>query len=136
MAITDDDFKQLQLLVDDLNKRVTAEEKKPLEFHTHTGTDSPKVRVRDLQKVFYKEFTYDPGSLADGVGETKQVTGVSGANLGDFVLVSAPYDLQDITVTAYVQATDVVELRLQNEGAATVDLASGTWRILVIKKLV
>jgi len=128
--------KETQLVIDDLIKRVEAIEKQGLIFHVHNGTDSPKIRVKDLQKIVYKEATVNPGSLADGVGETVQITGVTGANLGDFVLVSAPYDLQDITVTGYVQATDVVEIRLQNEGAATVDLASGTWRILVIKKLV
>lgn len=80
--------------------------------------------------------TVDPSSLADGAGETIQVTEVPGATLGDWVLVSAPYDLEDITVTAYVQAKGVVEIRLQNESTNTVDLASGTWRILIIKKIV
>lgn len=76
--------------------------------------------------------TVDPGSLVDAAGETVQVT-VTGAELGDYVLVAAPYDLQDITVTAYVQAADTVEIRLQNESGATVDLASGTWKIKVLK---
>jgi len=103
-------------------------------YHVHNGLDMGRVRFKDLEKILYKEFTFNPGSLADGVGETKSVT-VSGAQLGDFVLASAPYDLQDITVTAYVQAADTVEVRLQNESTNTVDLASGTWRVLVIKKL-
>jgi hypothetical protein len=77
-------------------------------------------------------FTFDPTSLADAAGETKSVT-ATGAALGDFVLLSAPYDLQDITATAYVQAADTVEVRLQNEGGATVDLASGTWTVLVLR---
>ncbi len=76
--------------------------------------------------------TFDPASLADGAGETKQVT-VTGAALGDYVLVSAPYDLQDISVTGYVQAANTVEIRVQNESTATVDLASGTWRVRVLK---
>lgn len=75
--------------------------------------------------------TWDPGSLADGAGETK-VIGVTGAALGDFVMVSAPYDLQDMTVTAYVQAADTVEIRLQNESGGVIDLASGTWNVRVI----
>lgn len=106
-----------------------------LREHKHTGQDSQKVRVRDLDTILYKEVTVDPSSLADGVGETQSVT-VENAVLGDFVLVSAPYDLQDITVTAYVQAADTVEIRLQNESGSTVDLASGTWRVMVIKKLI
>lgn len=102
--------------------------------HRHTGTDVLEVKFFDLEKVTYKETTINPASLADGAGETHSVT-IAGVNLGDFVLVSAPYDLQDITVTAYVQAQDTVEIRIQNESGSTVDLASGTWRIVVIKKL-
>jgi hypothetical protein len=73
-------------------------------------------------------FTYDPGSLVDGAGETNQQT-MSDVALGDFLLVSAPYDLQDISVTAYVQASSTIELRLQNESTNTVDLGSGTWKV-------
>jgi len=76
--------------------------------------------------------TVDPSSLADGAGETKTMT-VTGAALGDFVIVSAPYDLSGVSVTAYVSATDTVSIRLQNESGGTVDLASGTWKAKVIK---
>lgn len=76
--------------------------------------------------------TWNPGNLVDGAGETKSIT-VSGAALGDFVIASAPYDLQDITVTAYVQAVDTVEIRAQNESGGAIDLASGTWKVRVIK---
>jgi hypothetical protein len=82
-------------------------------------------------RVLNASATKDPGSLIDGAGETLSFT-VTGAALGDYVLVAAPYDLQDITVTAYVQAADTVEVRLQNESTATVDLGSGTWKVKVI----
>lgn len=75
---------------------------------------------------------WDPGNLVDGAGETKGLT-CNGAELGDYVLVSAPYDLQDMTVTAYVQAANAVEIRLQNESGGAVDLASGTWKVRVLK---
>lgn len=78
------------------------------------------------------QFSWDPGSLADGAGETKSVT-VNRAALNDYVIVAAPYDLQDCTVTAYVQASNTVEVRLQNESGGTKDLASGNWWLQVIK---
>src|SRR5690606_37298449 len=78
--------------------------------------------------------TWDPGSLADGAGETSSGITVTGAALGDFVLVSAPCDLQGITATAYVSAADTVTIRVQNETGGTIDLASGTWRVRVIRK--
>jgi len=81
--------------------------------------------------MFFVTATLDPASLADGVGETETVA-VPGVALGDIVIgVSNSLDLQDITVTAYVQAADAVELRVQNEGAATVDLASATIKLLI-----
>jgi hypothetical protein len=77
--------------------------------------------------------TINPASLADGAGETKTIA-TTGAALGDFCIVSAPYDMQDVIATYYVQEADVLAVRLQNENAgAAVDLASGTWRALVIK---
>ena len=77
---------------------------------------------------------WDPGNLVDGAGETSATITVTGAELGDYVMVSAPYDLQELTATAYVTATDTVEIRLQNETGGPINLASGTWNIRVIKK--
>src|SRR3972149_4761711 len=74
--------------------------------------------------------TLNPSSLADGVGETLTMT-VAGARLGDAVQHCAPYDLQGITVSSYVQSSNLVAIRLQNESGGVVDLASGTWRVLV-----
>lgn len=77
--------------------------------------------------------TYDPGSLADGAGATTTVT-CTGAVLGDFAIASFSLDLQGITVTAYVSATDTVSVRFQNESGGVLDLASGTLRVRVYKK--
>jgi hypothetical protein len=101
--------------------------------HQHTGLDSLQVNFSSLYKISKIEITIDPASLANGDGST-HIVPISGVNIGDFVLVSAPYDLQDVTVTGYVQAQDVVEIRIQNESGGVRDFASGTWRLLVIKK--
>ena len=76
--------------------------------------------------------TIDPSSLVDAAGQTQQVTGCTGVVLGKTLILGVvnPIDLQDITVTAYVQANGVIEFRFQNEGAATVDLASAVWYIV------
>ena len=127
----------LQQQIDDLNARLKKwEQEPPLQDHQHNGIDATKVRFKDLDIVFFMQTTINPSNLLDGAGETIQVTSVAGATLGDWVLISAPYDLQDITVTAYVQATGVVEIRLQNESGNTVNLASGIWRILIIRKTI
>ena len=95
-----------------------------------TVTGAPGIWVPMSYTSLNGSTTFDPASLVDGAGETTILT-VTGAALGDFVQVSAPYDLQDITVTGYVQAANNVEIRLQNESTGTVDLASGTWRVKV-----
>lgn len=76
--------------------------------------------------------TYDPGSLADGAGTTTTVT-VTGAALGDIALASFSLDLQGITLTAWVSATNTVSVRFQNESGGTLDLASGTLKAMVFK---
>jgi fructose-1,6-bisphosphatase/inositol monophosphatase family enzyme len=77
--------------------------------------------------------TYDAASLADGAGATSTIT-VTGAALGDFAVVSAGVDLAGVTCTAYVSAANTVSFRLQNESGGVVDLASTTFRAMVIKR--
>lgn len=76
--------------------------------------------------------THDFGSLVDAAGETGSVT-VTGAALGDFVIMSCSVDLQGMTLTGYVSAADTVSYRLQNESGGTLDLASATVRARVFK---
>lgn len=83
-------------------------------------------------KTLSGSITWNPGSLSDGAGETSASITVTGASLGDFAICSAPYDLQGITCNAYVDATNSVKIRLQNETGGTIDLASGTWKVRVI----
>ena len=77
--------------------------------------------------------TFNGASLVDGAGETTTVT-VTGAALGDFAMVSHGVDLQGISVTAWVSATNTVSVRFQNETVSTIDLASTTLRAVVIPK--
>jgi len=78
-------------------------------------------------------FTYDPGSLNDGAGETSAEQTVSGVVFGDFVVASASESLQGVLAMPYVSAVNKVRIRLQNETGGTVDLGSGTWKIRVFK---
>ena len=84
--------------------------------------------IEDLSYYPPVTFTWDPGSLADGVGETSAAISVPGVSLGGAaVQCIAPYDLQGVTLNAYVNAADSCQARLQNETTGTIDLASGTW---------
>jgi len=76
--------------------------------------------------------TKDWASLADGVGASEDVS-VYSAAMGDYCLASMSVDIVDISVTCNVTAAGVATVRLQNESTATVDLASGTLRVIVLK---
>ncbi len=83
-------------------------------------------------RLLQASVSYDPPSLDAGAGVTTTVT-VTGAALGDFARASFSLDLQGITLTAGASAADTVSMRFQNGTAGTVDLASGTLRVLVEK---
>ena len=102
------------------------------ELKAHGKIDSLASGGLVLKLICSVSVTWDPASLIDAAGETKSVT-VAGAALGDIVLVAPPYDMQDFVYCGYVQAANTVEIRIQNESAATVNLGSGTWKVAVLR---
>lgn len=88
------------------------------------------ARYAQLSTVLSGSATYDPPSLADGAGTTTTVT-VTGAALGGFARASFSLDLQGITLTAWVSASNTVSVRFQNESGGTLDLGSGTLKARV-----
>jgi hypothetical protein len=77
--------------------------------------------------------TWNPGAITNSSGALSPAITVTGAALGDFAMVAAPYDLQGLDAGAYVSAANTVKIRLSNLTGATVTLASGTWRVRVVK---
>lgn len=97
---------------------------------TRRGNDQFRGLFSDTWSV---RATLDAGSLVDGAGETDDVT-VSGVALGDMVIgASLGVDLVGLTVTGYVSAANTVKFRIQNESGSTVDLASATLRIVIVR---
>ena len=126
----------IQKQIDELKEEIKKLKAPPLEDHQHNGFDASRVSLKDIETVYIQQTTINPSSLVDGAGETITVSGVTGAVLGDWVMIAPPYDLEGITVTVWISANSTVKLRIQNESGSTVDLASGVWRILIIKKVV
>jgi len=81
-------------------------------------------------RVLAGSATVDFGSIADGNEEATDIT-VTGAALGDIVMVSHSLDVADLQLTADVTAVDTVSVVASSSGD-TVDLGSGTVRVLVI----
>lgn len=85
--------------------------------------------------TFLVTATLNADSLVDGAGDTDTVT-VPGVALGDMVLsASLAVDVAGLIVTAYVSAANTVSIRFQNETGGTVDLASATLRMVVVRSL-
>lgn len=93
---------------------------------------------KQFSAVFSEVITYagtlNLGNAATGSGTfaSSDVT-VTGAALGDFVLVSLGVDTVDAAVVGAVTAANVVTVTLLNNTAGAVDLASTTVRIAVLK---
>jgi hypothetical protein len=86
-----------------------------------------------FQEMFKVSCTLDAGSMVDGAGESDTIT-VPGVALGDVVMgFSFGVDKAGIVCHAYVSAANTVTLRLQNESGSTVDLASTTVKLLVVR---
>ncbi len=78
--------------------------------------------------------TWDPANITDGNAAQQGVT-VAGARLGDFVKASFSNDIQGMLMTAWVNASNAAQARLQNETGGALDLASGTLRLTVEKPI-
>lgn len=76
--------------------------------------------------------TYDPPSLATGATTFTDVT-ATGASVGDFVQVSFSLDQDQVEMSGYVRTANSVRVLLVNQKTSTVDLASGTLTVRVMK---
>ncbi len=84
-----------------------------------------------VKRILFGSATINVANLVDAAGAT-EVISVPGVALGDIVLgCSFEVDLVDMTTSAYVQAADLVEVRVQNESGATANIASTTVRVLI-----
>jgi hypothetical protein len=88
----------------------------------------------DMKDLKYYEglATWDPGSIADGDMEAKDVT-VTGATLGDFAIASFSLDIKDLVLDAQVTVANVATCVLSNNTGSAVDLASGIVKVRVLK---
>jgi hypothetical protein len=84
--------------------------------------------------IVYTDNAFNPANAATGSGtfSATDVT-VTGAALGDLVLVSFNLDATDAVVTAAVTAANTVTVVVLNNTAGAVDLAAGTLRLWVLQ---
>lgn len=58
---------------------------------------------------------------------------VTGADYGDFAVVSAPYDLQGVVASGYVYSPDTVKISVFNSTSSAVTLGAGIWKVRLFR---
>lgn len=96
-------------------------------FQTGSGVSAPLVVVSTT-------ITFDPPSLTTGAFSTSSPITVTGVALGDAVELYPPYDTQGIMYQGAAQAADKITINLTSCSGSTVDLASGTWGVVVKRR--
>lgn len=90
-------------------------------------------QFQGLVDVLFGSATVNPGDTAAGADAQVAVT-VTGAAVGDAVLFFPGVAITSgVTVQATVSAANTVTLTFDNETADHVDLASSTWRFLLLR---
>lgn len=84
--------------------------------------------------VLEATFAWEPAS-EDGTAVSPDVILV-GAQIGDYVEVSAPYDLQGMIAHAYVKEPGVVKVSVLNAANSSLVTASGTWKVRIIPSVI
>lgn len=76
--------------------------------------------------------TVDPAAFTDDESQVVSVT-VGGAEVGDFVLLAPGVDMAEGIYTASVISANTVEIVIAHVGGDTTNLASSTWKGIVLK---
>jgi len=100
---------------------------------TNAGRNARQFQA--LFEVIPFTFTFDEDSMAAGVTAHRDIT-VTGAALGDFVLVAPRFDIASVGFFAWVQAANTVTvaaLNLETTDANTVLNAAATYNGLILK---
>lgn len=77
-------------------------------------------------------FTWNPAAVETNGKITASFT-VTGARLGDAVLIYPPYGMQDCVYSASIQGTDNLVITIHNPSAGSNVFSSGTWGYKIIK---
>lgn len=82
--------------------------------------------------VLTGSLVWNPTSIAVNGAQSTTIS-VTGAAVGDFVIVAPGIDVQEMTFSGSVSATDTVEIVLSNNTVGAIDLGSSTWKVKVLK---
>lgn len=79
--------------------------------------------------------TFNPPSLTTGAFAVSTAITVTGVALGDSITLFPPYDTDGVIYQASPSAANAMKISLFNANSATKDLASGTWGVVVTRRV-
>ena len=103
-------------------------------FPTASSVKPKQIRFPSGISVIQATTTWDPPSVAAGSSTILDAT-VTGAALNDYAVASFSVNVGGLSISAAIIGSNAVRVRLSNNTASAVDLASGTLSILVIKQI-
>ena len=87
----------------------------------------------NVRSIFMIDVTFNPAAVAT-ITTAEQTTTVTGLRTGDMVFWQKPTNTAGVgVVNMRVSATDTLAVTFVNPTAGSVDAASETWRLLVIR---
>lgn len=95
---------------------------------TATASASPRQFQDLFDYVIPFEFNLDENSIASGASSAGDVT-VPGTKLGDFVLIAAEVDADDLTIIGQATATDTVTVIVTDGSAGANTTLAGNPRV-------
>lgn len=85
----------------------------------------------DNRKELVGRVTWQPCTMEPG-GASAQDVSVTGATVGDQVIVGPPYNMDWCLFSGYVRAPNTVRILVFNLGPSSLSLASGAWKVRVL----
>lgn len=79
--------------------------------------------------------TFEPPSLGTGSYAVSSAITIDGVAMGDSVALFPPYDTDGVMYQASPSAKNTIKIALFNANKATKELASGTWGVVVTRRV-
>jgi len=96
------------------------------------STNVSSIGISDGVDEFVVYQQVDPPSILSDATATQNYS-LDGVAIGDSVQVVAPYDAQQVIMTAAPSGEGTIDLNFHNVNAATVDLAAAKFKFLITR---
>lgn len=105
-----------------------------LDLRGTAGNEGKGIVTADGFRTAGTDITFSPPSLAAGAFAVSSAIPVAGVAMGDAIDLHPPYDTKGVIYQASPSSAGSIKISLLNTNTATVDLAPGTWGVVVKRR--